>query len=148
MTPHIPSCVRIARVFLILAGAAALNGCNQRPAAPPPPQPPTTGADSALPAFVGKVWMSTTRGQPLGSIRIFLPDNTLLMDSCFETFRIAEWGVISEDTIRWREDAIPIEAQYVQPTEDSLQLKIAGMSAEQTYMSTASVPYVCPDMPR
>ena len=78
--------------------------------------------------------MSTTRGKPLGSIMIFLPDKTLLMDSCFETFRIAEWGVISEDTIRWREDAIPIEAQYVQPTEDSLQLKIAGMSDEQTYI--------------
>ena len=145
MTLQITSCARSARVLAILASAAALDGCNQRTAVPPPPA--TTGADYALPAFVGKVWMSTTRGQPLGSIMIFLPDKTLLMDSCFETFRIAEWGVISEDTIRWREDAIPIEAQYVQPTRDSLQLRIAGMSAEQTYVS-ASVPYVCPDMPR
>ena len=148
MTRYIPSCVRIARkAFLILAGGAALNGCNQRPAATTPPQPPRTGADYALPAFVGKIWMSTTRGQPLGSIRIFLPDKTLLMDSCFETFRIVEWGVISEDTIRWREDAIPIEAQYVQPTADPLHLRIAGISEEETYV-TASVPYVCPDMPR
>jgi hypothetical protein len=147
MTPQIISCARSARVLAILAGAAAFTGCTQRAAPPPPERPATIGADYALPAFVGKVWMSTTRGKPLGSIMIFLPDKTLLMDSCFETFRIAEWGVISEDTIRWREDAIPIEAQYVQPTEDSLQLKIAGMSAEQTYMS-ASAPYVCPDMPK
>jgi hypothetical protein len=147
MTPQITSRARSARVLAILAGAAAFTGCNQRAAPPPPERPATTGADYALPAFVGKVWMSTTRGKPLGSIMIFLPDKTLLMDSCFETFRIAEWGVISEDTIRWREDAIPIEAQYVQPTEDSLQLKIAGMSDDQTYMS-ASVPYVCPDMPK
>jgi hypothetical protein len=146
MTLLITSCARSARVLAILASAAALDGCNQRTAAPPP-QPATTGADYALPAFVGKVWMATTRGKPLGSIMIFLPDKTLLIDSCFETFRIAEWGVISEDTIRWREDAIPIEAQYVQPTEDSLHLKIAGMSDEQTYMS-APAPYVCPDMPK
>jgi len=147
MTPQTRSSVRILHALAIVAGAAALSACDHRSAEAPPAQPATKGADYALPAFVGKVWMSTTRGKPLGSIRIFLPDHTLLMDSCFETFRIAEWGVISDDTIRWREDAIPIEAQYVQPTQDSLQLRISGMAAEETYVA-ASVPFVCPDMPR
>jgi hypothetical protein len=147
MTQQILPGARLLRALALLAGAAALNACDQRSAAPPPAKQATPGADYALPPFVGKVWMSTTRGKPLGSIMIFLPDNTLLMDSCFETFRVAEWGVISEDTIRWREDAIPIEAQYMQPTKNSLRLKISGMAAEETYV-TASVPYVCPDMPR
>lgn len=105
----------------------------------------STGA--ALPAFVGKTWMSMDRGQPLGTILIFLPDKSLLMDSCFETFRVVEWGVVSADTIRWREDAIPIQARWSQPTPDSLTLKIAGMDETRTFVA-ASVPYLCPDMPR
>lgn len=104
-------------------------------------------ASSALPSFVGTAWMSMDRGQPLGSIRIFLPNKSLLMDSCFETFRIVEWGVVSADTIRWREDSIPIQAQWSQPTPDSLTLKVAGMDEAQTYVA-ASVPYLCPDMPK
>ena len=91
--------------------------------------------------------MSTTWGQPRGSIRIFLPNKTLLMDSCFETFRIVEWGMVSEDTIRWREDVVPVEAKFTQPTPATLRLKIAGIEEEQTY-AVAEVPYLCPDMPR
>ncbi|MGH8177206.1 MAG: hypothetical protein ACREV5_13180 [Steroidobacter sp.] len=134
----------------VLNGIALLTvlliGCDQQPASPASP-PATIGADYALPTFVGKVWVSTTLGNPRGSIKIFLPDKSLLMDSCFETFRIAKWGIISDDTIRWVEDTIPIEAQYTQPTQNSLRLKISGKSQEETYV-TASVPYVCPDMPR
>ena len=138
--------------FLAAAGALlALSGCEQpqSPSAGAAPSPPEaqTGTDYALPPFVGRIWMSTTFGRPRGSIRIFLPDKTLLMDSCFETYRIAEWGVISEDTIRWREDVVPIEARYVQPTKDSLRLKIKGQDEEETYVA-ADVPFVCPDMPR
>lgn len=107
----------------------------------------SAAAGSELPAFVGKTWMSMDRGQPLGSIRIFLPDKSLLMDTCFETFRIVEWGVVSDDTIRWREDSIPIQAQWSQPTPESLTLKVAGIDETRTYV-VASVPYLCPEMPR
>jgi hypothetical protein len=145
--------MRIRRFVVAFAclTAAALSGCEQPEPAAPAAQTPAgdaeAGADYGLPPFVGKIWMSTTFGQPRGSMRIFLPDNTLLMDSCFETYRIVEWGVISEDTIRWREDTVPVQAQYTQRTPDSLTLKIAGADEVQTYVE-ASVPYVCPDMPR
>ena len=141
------------RTLSLAFGAAmllALSGCEQ------PQQASTrsadaasepTGADYGLPPFVGKIWMTATYGQPRGSIRIFLPDKTLLIDSCFETFRIVEWGVISENTIRWREDTVPVEAQYELPTPDRLILRIAGVEEQQTYVA-ASAPYVCPETSR
>lgn len=86
--------------------------------------------------------MSTTRGHAPGAIRVFLPDKTVLLGSCTEGYRIADWGVISADTIRWRESAIPIEAQYSQPSKDALRLKIVGIDREETYVA-ASAPYVC-----
>jgi hypothetical protein len=106
-------------------------------------------SSSELPAngaFVGRAWVSTTQGRPLGTMLIFLPNRTLLMDSCFETYRLAEWGVAGEH-IRWREDTIPIEASVTLPGPDELQLQIIGQETAQTYIA-ASVPYVCPDMPR
>jgi hypothetical protein len=138
---------------LLASGAVilvALSGCEQSEQAAAPPRETTTaatGADYGLPSFVGKIWTSSTYGQPRGSIRIFLPDKTLLIDSCFETYRIVEWGVVSENTIRWREETVPVEVQYEQPGPDRLILRIAGVDEEQTYIA-ASAPYVCPDMPR
>lgn len=130
----------------------AFAGCEQREApresdGQPASAAEATGAAYGLPPFVGKIWRSTSRKQPPGSIRIFLPNKTMLMDSCYETYRIVEWGVISEDTIRWREDAVPVEARYAQPTEYSLRFTIAGQNEAENYV-LADEPYVCPDMPR
>ena len=77
---------------------------------------------------------------------VFLPNRSLIMDSCFETYRISEWGVAG-DHIRWREDGIAIEATISLPGPDELTLKIAGHATQQTFIA-ASVPYVCPEMPR
>jgi hypothetical protein len=68
------------------------------------------------------------------------------MDSCFETFRLSKWGVAG-DRIRWLEDTIPIEAEVSMPSKGELRLRIAGRDRDQTYIA-ASVPYLCPDMPR
>lgn len=138
-----------ACTVLLLSACKPASQTSQAaaPDASPQTQESTAAIATELPPFVGKVWMSTDRGQPLGSIRIFLPDKSLLMDSCFETFRIVEWGVISADTIRWREDSIPIQAQWSLPTPESLTLKVAGIDEIQTYVA-ASVPYLCPDMPK
>ena len=87
------------------------------------------------PAFVGRVWRAAERGVPLGAIMIFLPDRTLLMDSCFETYRVSKWGVAG-DRIRWLEDTVPIEAEVVTPSKDELTLKIAGQNREQHYIAT------------
>ena len=130
---------------------ALLAGCGREQSAPSVAATPSTTATSttaepANPAFVGKVWISTTRGHGVGTMLIFLPDRTLVMDSCFETYRLTKWGVAGE-RIRWLEDTIPIEAAVEMPRPNQLMLRIAGIDEVQSYI-TASVPYTCPDMPK
>jgi hypothetical protein len=118
-------------------------------AAPQPPPPPSAQApqseEPVNSAFIGRVWRATERRSPLGSIIVFLPDRTLLMDSCFETYRVSKWGVAG-DRIRWREDTVPIEAEVITPTKDELILRI-GQDREHRYIAITD-PYTCPDMPR
>jgi hypothetical protein len=141
---------------LVVLTAALLAGCSK-----PPGTSTTQGAAQAAaqqtkqgtateerdepadPSFIGRVWISTTPGSARGSIMIFLPDRSLLMDSCFETFRISKWGVAG-DHIRWIEDTIPIEAQVTMLTKNEMRLEVPGHA--QTFVA-ASVPYTCPDMP-
>lgn len=138
MKPLIPA---IALLMLSACGEAP------QPAAVASSAPETAAA--TLPAdgaFVGRVWISTTPGRSLGSMIVFLPDRSLLMDSCFETYRISEWGV-ADNAIRWREDSIPIQASITMPGPDEMTLQIEGQEHAQTFIA-ASVPYVCPDMPK
>ncbi|HEY0939138.1 MAG TPA: hypothetical protein VGE08_03480 [Steroidobacter sp.] len=139
---------------VVLFGCAAC-GKSEAPVhtAAPTPAPSSTAATGdeelgqpADPRFIGKIWVSTTPGHSRGSILIFLPDRSLLMDSCFETYRISKWGA-DGDRIRWVEDAIPIQATLSMLDENNLSLQITGQDRVQTYIS-APVPYVCPDMPR
>lgn len=119
------------------------------------PRTPTTAAtpsptadEPALPAsgaFVGRIWISTTPGSARGSIIVFLPNRTMLMASCFEPFRLSEWGSLGE-SIRWIEDSIPIQAEVTMQGRDALRLQIAGMDRARSYVA-ADVPYVCPDRP-
>lgn len=129
--------------------ALILAGCGGNDAPPAGDAAASTTNPDPLPAggaFVGKVWIATTPGHALGEMVVFLPDRSLLMDSCFETFRISGWGVAGEH-IRWLEDSVPIEAAVSLPTPEELSLHIVGQQQPKTYVS-ASVPYVCPDMPR
>jgi hypothetical protein len=140
---------RSARIsFLLLATLCACSKPPQSAAAQPKAAPAaqTQRAEPPNPDFIGRVWVSTSPGSARGSILVFLPDRTLLMDSCFETFRLSQWGVAG-DRIRWIEDTIPIEAEVSLPNKNELRLHIAGRDREQTYVA-ASLPYVCPDMPR
>ena len=68
------------------------------------------------------------------------------MDSCFETYRLSKWGGNAE-RVRWIEDSIPIEAEVSMPRKDLLVLHVAGQDHDQSF-AAASVPYVCPDMPK
>lgn len=99
--------------------------------------------------FVGKTWLSTDPAAPLGTFRIFLADGTLVMDSCVETYRLARWRRIDERRIEWQEDTARIEAELSQPAPDQLQLRLqlGGAVTEQRYR-LATVPFVCPDLPR
>jgi hypothetical protein len=143
--------MRLLSSFAMLALCACSGGSQAppQPAAAAQPQPPPAASERdepANPAFIGRVWRATTRGGPLGSIMVFLPDRTLLMDSCFETYRVSKWGVAG-DRIRWLEDTVPIEAEVATPSKDELILRIAGQDREQTYMAMTD-PYTCPDMPK
>jgi hypothetical protein len=128
------------------AFAAMILGACSRDVSPPATASAPSLNEPANPAFVGKVWISTTPGKPLGSMLIFMPDRTLVMDSCFETYRLSKWGVAGE-RIRWLEDSIPIEAGVEMPRPHQLILRLAGQDEAQSF-TTATVPYVCPDMPR
>ena len=141
--------MRLLTSFAMLA-LCACSGGSSAPAQPAAAQSQPAAANErdepVNPAFIGRIWRATTRGGPLGSILIFLPDRTLLMDSCFETYRVSKWGVAG-DRIRWLEDTVPIEAEVVSPSKDELILRLAGQNREQTYIAMTDA-YTCPDMPR
>lgn len=131
---------------LLLALFVLLAACGREQPAPAAATQATPTNEPANPAFIGKVWISTTPGAALGSMLIFMPDRTLVMDSCFETYRLTKWGVAGE-RIRWLEDTIPIEAAVELPRPNQLILRMPGRDQEQSYVA-ASVPYTCPDMPK
>lgn len=143
--------LKLSSVAMFALCACGGSQAPSQPAAAAQPPPPASGATAAgdapaNPGFIGRVWRSTARGGPLGSILVFLPDRTLLMDSCFETYRVSKWGVVGNH-IRWLEDTIPIEAEVVTPSADELILRIEGQDRDQTYIAMTD-PYTCPDMPR
>ena len=132
------------------AAAAALLivllvGCG------PPRASETQAPQDALrqPQFVGKVWLATDPSAAPGTLRIFLPNGTLLMDSCGETYRLAEWRTVGERRLEWTEDTARIAAEITRLTDDELQLRLLllGGVKNETYR-LAKVPYVCPDLPR
>ena len=135
--------------YLVLCLSSLLCACEGQQEAPAPAPDRATSAtqEQALPSFVGTIWVSTTPGHARGSILVFLPDRTVLRDSCFESFRVSKWGSISPTRIRWIEDTIPIEAEFSQPSSHELIFEPVGTNRRETYVSI-SVPYVCPEMPR
>lgn len=98
------------------------------------------------PAFVGRTWLSTDAAAPLGTLRIFLADGTLLMDSCGETYRLAKWRTLGRGRIEWSEDGAPIQAEVSQPRAGELRLRLhlRGNIKDERYR-LATVPFVCPD---
>ena len=127
-----------------LAGVAVLaaSGCSA-PAGPPPAAAP---APAALSSFVGKVWRSTDSAAAPGTLRIFLADGTLVMDSCFETYRLARWETLGGGRVAWQEDTARIEAEVDETTagELRLRLQLTQEIKEERYRA-AMVPFVCPD---
>jgi hypothetical protein len=103
----------------------------------------------AVPGFVNRVWQQTDHGELPGVVRIFLSDGTLVMDSCWETHRLATWKQVAERELRWNEDGADISARIAALTADhlTLVLDLKGGVIEQHY-AAAPVPSVCPDLPQ
>ncbi len=101
------------------------------------------------PEFVGKAWIAMDPSAAPGTLRIFLPDGTLVMDSCWEVYRLARWRASDDRRIEWTEDTAPIEAQITRLTgeEFHLRLQLVGDVKDEAYR-LAQVPAVCPEMQR
>lgn len=99
--------------------------------------------------LTNRVWTREDDGGLPGVIRIFLSDGTLVQDSCWETHRLSSWSMVSDTALRWNEDGMDIDADIVALSAEDLvlRLNLPGGAVEERYVA-ASVPYVCPDMPK
>ncbi|MBD8064225.1 hypothetical protein IC608_01880 [Devosia sp. PTR5] len=100
--------------------------------------------------LVNKVWVRTddSSGMP-GSMQIFLPDGTLVTDSCWETYRLSRWEQVSDTAISWDEDGITINADIASLTDSELVLSLKlGSEVQEQHFAPATVPYLCPDIPK
>jgi hypothetical protein len=127
--------------LVVMAIGLGLTGCTA-PAA-------TNPAAIATPTLAGKLWLSTDPGAAPGTLLAFLPNGTLLMDSCGETYRLARWQSIDDRHLAWQEDTAQIEAEITGLSDDRLQLRLHLVNEfkDQSYR-LATVPFVCPDGPR
>lgn len=139
------------RTRLALLALFLLCGCRTDAAAPAAPAPSSgnTEPTSTAPSFVGKAWMGEGSKDLPGVLRIFLPDGTLVMDSCWETYRLAQWRMDSGGKLVITEDGMEIPAEVLSASDGELKLRLTLVDGtkEETYRP-ASVPYLCPDMPR
>jgi hypothetical protein len=104
-------------------------------------------ADTPAEGFVNRVWQKEETGDLPGVVRIFLSDGTLVMDSCWETHRLATWRMLGENRLSWDEDGTDISARIADLAADSLTLvlDLKGGPVEEHY-TAAPVPSVCPEM--
>jgi hypothetical protein len=101
-------------------------------------------------SFTNRVWVRQEGETDLpGVMRIFLSDGTLVQDSCWETHRLSQWKMTSDKGVTWNEDGMDITAEILAVTGSSmtLALKLGADTVEEHY-TTATVPYLCPDMPK
>ena len=147
---------REMRTVLVAIAIVTASACDRStaPAEAPPPSA-TPVADSATdtpatttPSFTDRVWLRADAGSAPGAMQVYLSDGTLISDSCFETYRLSSWRLEGEELV-WSEDGIDIRARLVSVDSNVLVLRLMlrGGEEEQRF-SAATVPYVCPDMPR
>src|SRR5829696_5399194 len=128
-------------LFLLLLAATVT--CRPQAEETAPPSQPAQGvaaasqaAPPAGPSFTGKVWVSTSSPDLPGVMRIFLTDGTLVMDSCWETYRLAKWRMASATELVWEEDGQEIRADIVESGDQELVLRlhlVGGSTREERY---------------
>ena len=100
-------------------------------------------------ALTDRAWIrSDSTGLP-GVMLIFLRDGTLLMDSCWVTYRLARWARGSGNQVSWNEDGQDIRAEVLSLSDQELtvRLNLPGGAEDQHYKAAATA-YVCPEMRR
>jgi len=110
----------------------------------------SSDADGEGRDLTNRVWVKAGDNAALpGVIKIFLSDGTLVQDSCWETHRLSAWQMSDAKSLTWNEDGVDIKADIVTLTADELvlSLKLKGGDVEEHY-TPATVPAVCPDMPK
>ena len=130
---------RASALFLI---AAVATSCT-----PPPPPAPLSSQQVVL---LNKVWRVTApAGKPLGSMYVFLPDGTLLMTSCVETYRLAKWSANADGTLTITEDAATTYRATYQAADRTAKLTFALKNEQMAVdLRVAETPFVCPDLRR
>jgi hypothetical protein len=141
-----------AAILLLAACGCGARAPEAAPVEEPAVQPAETSAPAAAPTlpFTDKIWVRSDSPDLPGVMRIFLADGTLVMDSCWETYRLAKWRALPDNAVAWDEDGMEIQAHVVEASETALVLRLAlvgGETVEERYQE-AEVPYVCPDMRR
>jgi len=100
-------------------------------------------------SFSNRVWVKADGGELPGVMKIFLSDGTLVQDSCWETHRLSQWQMSSDTTVSWNEDGIDVAAKIVSVSSRDLVLSVSlGSEAVEERYTAATVPWVCPDMPK
>lgn len=134
-------------VFVLLGGCQSETDSDGKPKTTT--DSPTSAAPPVTTTLTNRVWTrSDSTGLP-GVIRIFLTDGTLVLDSCWETHRLSKWQLQSDGSLLWQEDGMNIKAEVLTLSERELVLRLHLVSGtEDEHYAPASVPYVCPDMPR
>ncbi|HEX5217548.1 MAG TPA: hypothetical protein VFV98_18940 [Vicinamibacterales bacterium] len=128
---------------LLTLAVAIATSCK---AAPPPP--PATPPQQLV--LVNKLWRVTApASKPLGSMYLFLPDGTLLMTSCVETYRLAKWSANADGTLTITEDAATTYRATYQAGDRTAKLTFALKSEQMSVdLRVAEAPFVCPDLRR
>jgi hypothetical protein len=117
---------------------------------------PCVAAQSAPRVLFGHIWKVTQAPTKpaLGSIYIFLPNKTLLMTSCVETYRISKWSLDPQqpNVLRVVEDGIsPYTLSITKQSNRELRvtekLTRTGETREFT-LSAVTDEFVCPDLPK
>ena len=138
-----------AAIFALLSlwgvGTVACLPAAAQDTSAPPAESSADGDDED--ELTNRVWVKAGDDQSLpGVVKIFLSDGTLVQDSCWETHRLSAWQKSGDNAVSWNEDGMEIKADIVTLSPDELVLKIAGMDEER--YTPATVPYVCPDIPK
>lgn len=128
----------IASLLAILCGADTAGSRVEAQGRPAPA--------ARQPSFVGKTWLAADASAAPGSIRTFLPDGTLIMTSCVESYRLARWMLVDAKRVSWQEDGARVEAEITRATVNQLQLRLrVGRELREETYRLARVPYVCPE---